>query len=254
MALAILFQDTSVLYVDATTSYNKTLASNIANNPLDNSTVVADHVAKSNKTFTIQGVISSADFQETYTRSLDLLTEYGMQIPSVFNSEVNETVVGEGSSISRVFSNSIISSILGQQVPDLHMDSFRGYSHEVARDKFNAAWEASESLTLLDYNYDTYSGRTVSVRAYPNCFIENFNDNEDIQTGDSLEFTLTLKQVRFAFFTKVKVSTTGKTAQKSNKGKVTSSTGDSKKTSVERASNTWNREGGYYSQATSYFD
>ena len=252
MALALLFKDSSVLYIDATTNYTKSLSSNIASNPLDNATVVADHVAKNSKTFSIQGVISSADFQETYTRSLDLLTEYGMQIPSVFSSSVSEAVVGESGSIGRIFSNSLVSSILGQQVPDVYLDDFRGYSHEVARDKINAAWEASEEITLLDYNYDTYSGRTVSVRAFANCLIENFSDVEDVQTGDALEFSMTLKQVRFAYLKKVEVSTTSKTAKKSNKGKVSDSTGDNKATSSTKAANTWNREGGYKDQTKSF--
>lgn len=240
MAIALMFQDSSVLYIDAVPSFLKSKSSTIASNPLDNRTVVADHVSKSNPVFTIKGVISSADFQRASTRSLDLLSEYGSQIPSEFNSEVSEVSIGGDSLLSRLFSNSIIESLFHQDTPDVTMDSFRGYSHELARDKLNSVYEACEPVTILDYDYDFHIGRSVSVRLYDNCLIRDFGDNEDPTTGDSFQFDLTFEQVRFAYLEQVEVTTSEKTAKKSNKGIVTKDTqGSNKAVSNSKKKNTW---------------
>lgn len=243
MAIALMFRDNSVLYLDAVVNFNKGKTATIASNPLDNRTVIADHVSKDNPTFSVKGVVSSADFQESYTRSLDLLSEYGTQIPREFNSAVPDVSIGDESMMTRLFSESIVSSFLNQDTPEVVMSDFRGYSHEIARDKLNSAFEGCEIITILDYNYDPYIGRSVSVRSYKNCLIKNFNDIEDPNTGDSLNFDITFEQVRFSYAEQVDISTSGKKGKRVNKGTVTKDTqGSNKAVSNDKKMNSWESE------------
>lgn len=240
MALALLFPDSSVMYLDAVVNYGRTASSTIASNPLDNLVNITDHVAKNNLSISIQGVVSSADFQEEYTRSFDLLGEYGTRITTNYNSSVSEaSITDSGDLLGRILDNSLLSGIFGKQHGStVEMDPFRGYSHEIARDRLNKAWDQVEEITLLDYNYDNYSGRTVSIRSYEHCFIENLEDTEDAQTGDAFEFRLTLKQVRFATVQKTNVKATGK--KKKHKGTVTkTTTGSNTAVSNEKRKNSW---------------
>lgn len=200
MALALLFPDDSVLYLDAVANYSKSYTSNISNHPIDASlNTITDHVSKSNPTITIRGVISAADFHSTDQRDPQLLDSTEFAIDSEYNAPVNGVEISQRSNLLDFLPGSI-QQFLGSTNPStVSLDQFRGYSHQAARDKLNRAWENSERLTLLDYDYDLFTGRSVSVRSFSNVIIERFQDNEDVETGDSLEFSLSLKKVRIAY-------------------------------------------------------
>lgn len=207
MALALLWPDSTVLYLDAVTNYTKSYNSRISNHPIDSSlNVITDHVSKSNPTLTIRGIVSAADFHSTDQRPQELLESTEFSIDSEYNNPVNGVEISQRSNLLDFLPGSI-QQFLGSTNPStVSLDEFRGYSHESARDKLNKAWENSERLTLLDYNVDTFTGRSVSVRSFSDAIIERFEDNEDVETGDSLQFTLTLKKVRIAFIKEIDVT------------------------------------------------
>ncbi len=208
MALALLFPDDSVLYLDAIPNYSKPHSSQVSSHPIDNSANVTDHISKNNRTFTVQGIVSSADFQREYTRSLDILQEFENQIQSEFNNPVSPSNIQDNFPLSELLPGFVPQNLFGKNEADFETDEFRGYSHETARDLLNEAWDKGYLLTLLDYDYDTNLGRTVNVRQYENLVITNFNDNENVQTGDSLEFNITFQKVRFALLKEVDINVT----------------------------------------------
>lgn len=218
MAISILFEDDSVLYIDAVTNYTKGHTSNITENRIDRGGVVADHISKNNVTYTLKGVVSSADFQSEYSRSANLLEDFGTQIGSEFRNPASELEISDNSSLLDLLPGSI-RQFVTQPDDSVSGDSFRGYSHEVARDRLQRAWDNNEEITILDYNYDTQSGRSVNVRVYDRCYIQNYTDNEDAKTGDSLNFTMSLKRVRLATVKEVEVNTSDQSVSDSAAGK-----------------------------------
>ncbi len=205
MALAFLFEDDSVMYIDAVESYTKGYNSNISNHPIDKSAVITDHVSRDNPSFSLKGIISAADFHVPYTRSTELLED---NIDPAYNNAVDGATITSTSSVLDYLPGSVQQFLSSTNPAEVTVDPFRGFSHQVARDRLNRAWETSELITLLDYDHDITTGRSVSVRRVENCLIQNYTDSEDIQTGDAFEFTITLQKVRFAYLKEVDIRVT----------------------------------------------
>lgn len=205
MALALLFADDSVMYLDAVTNYTKSYSSNISNHPIDKSAVITDHVSKNNPSFSIKGVISAADFHTTYVRAPDFEEE---NVSLEYDQPVEGAVIKSPSSMLDYLPGSVQQFLSSTNPTEVAVDPFRGYSHQVARDRLYKAWESSEIITLLDYDYDFVNGRSVHVKRIENCLIQNYTDNEDAQTGDALEFTITFIKVRFAYLKEVDIQVT----------------------------------------------
>lgn len=206
MALALLFPDTGdTLFLDVVTNYAKTKASNVSSHPIDASSLIVDHVSKANPSFSLRAVISAADFNSSITISEGLLNPEEPESPRIETSPVNGAVLTSPSQLLDYLPSSIQSILGGQDTSSVGLDPFRGYSHEEARDLLNRVWEKSELITVLDYNYDIQTGRSVSVRSYPNCLITRFEDTEDVDTGDSMVVNLTMEQARFTYLKEVDV-------------------------------------------------
>ena len=208
MALAIIFEDDSVAYMDAVTTYSKSKASSVSTHPVDLSSLVSDHVLKENPNFNFRAIISSADFNTTYTRPVELI-EGGEDTPPVSpeqNAPVSGAVISSPSTLLDYLPGSI-GQILGNTITsDVSVDPFRGFTHEMVRDRFLRAWDNSEVLTLVDYDFDIAFGRYISARVLENIVMLRFEDTEDAGTGDSLVANFSFQQVRFATIKEVDVN------------------------------------------------
>lgn len=253
MSLSVLFEDDTVLFLDAVTSYVKNRRSNISENPVDKARVVTDHVHKDNLNFTIKGVISSADFHSVYSKPTAYSEEFPHQVASEFTAPVNEIDIEAGDSLLDLLPGSIRQFMSEEtQVTEVSGDTFRGYSHEVARDRLNQAWDNAEVLTILDYDYDIHNGRTVNVRVFENCLIQNLVDTEDVETGDAYQFSMTLKEVRFANVKEVQVNVAepavaDSASDRSEKGNQTNQStggenGESEGVDVDEGDTLWQEE------------
>ena len=239
MALALLFQDDSVMYIDAVENYTKSYNSSLSNHPIDGSAVITDHVTKDNPSFSLKGVISAADFHTTYTRHQELLDE---NINTEFDQPVNGVQITNPSTVLDYLPGSIQQFLTSTNTAEVTSDPFRGFSHQVARERLDRAWKKSEIITILDYDYDITTGRSVSVRRIENCLIQNYTDNEDVSTGDAFEFTISFQKVRFAYLKEVDIRVTqaskpssevsDETSGESDKGDVSSASQDTEKLSV----------------------
>lgn len=206
MALALLFPDSGdVLFLDVVTNYAKSKSSNVSSHPVDASSQISDHVSKANPSFTLRAVISAADFNSSIGFPEELLNPEESGAPRLETRPVDGAVISSPSQLLDYLPGSIQNIIGGQDNSSVTLDPFRGYSHETARDLLNRVWDNSELITVLDYNYDIQTGRSVSVRSYPSCLITRFEDTEDVDTGDSVVVNLTMEQARFAYLKEVDV-------------------------------------------------
>lgn len=208
MALALLFgDDDSVMYLDAVTNFSKRRSSSISNHPIDKSSFITDHVSKDNPVFSIRGIVSSADFNTTFTRPVELIEggENNPPIDTEYNQPINGAEISDSSSILDYLPGSVQQLLGSGSSPEVSVDVFQGFSHQIARARIEQAWDKSELITILDYDYDITTGRSVSVRIHKDCLIDNYQDVEDVDTGDSLVFNITFKKIRFAFIKEVDV-------------------------------------------------
>jgi len=237
MALAFLFEDDTVMYIDAVQNYSKGYSSNISNHPIDGSGYITDHVSKDNPSFTIKGIISSADFNNYRSPEFDLGNN---TVASEYNNPVDTVSIKDQSSFLSYLPGSVQQFIGSGNSASISSDAFRGYSHQIARDRLNKAWEKSEVITILDYDYDPFTGRSVSVQSIQNCLISRYTDSESVETGDSFSFTITFQRVRFAYLKETEVNVSQQTspqvsddvAEASSKGDQTTTGQDQEQLSV----------------------
>jgi len=207
MALALLLQDDDVLFIDVVTNYSKSKSSSVSSHPVDKSSLITDHVSRDNPNFSIRGVISAADFHTTYTRPEELLIggENNPPISPEYNQPVNGAVVNAPSSLLDLLPGSVQQFLSTSSFSSISVDPFRGYHHQVARDRLERVWEDSEIITILDYDFDISTGRSVAVRLIEDCVMTRFEDVEDVETGDSLTFNATFQKIRYAYIKEVDV-------------------------------------------------
>ncbi|MBG23773.1 MAG: hypothetical protein CMF22_10660 [Idiomarinaceae bacterium] len=209
MALALLFENDDVMYLDAVTSYSKSRSSSVSSHPVDASSRITDHVSKQNPVFSMRAIISAADFHNPYTRSPQILSGSEGAVTRAYNQPVNGAVIDAPSDLLSKLPGSIQQFISSPSFSSISVDPFRGYTHEIARDRLYDAWDKSELVTILDYDYDTSTGRSASTRLIENCILERLEDTEEVDTGDSFIANLTFRQVRFVTIKEVDVQISG---------------------------------------------
>lgn len=250
MTIALLFPDDSVFTFDAVLSYAKSYSSNISSHPIDKSATITDHISKNNPTLTIQGIVSSADFHSPITRSYDFTSDFSNNLQN--DSPVEPITIQDNYPLESILPGFIQERVFDKKDANIAGVDFRGYLHQSARDRLTEAWEQSYTLTVLDYDYEISLGRSVSVRRYTNVVITNFTDNEDLQTGDSIELTITLEKIRYAFIKEVDIQVASapvqdSAAKETNLGNQSNSPETSDIESQERV-NSWNRDDGFFDQ------
>lgn len=226
MALALLLQDDSVFYIDSVERYERTKSSTVTSHPVDAKATISDHAYSNNQIITIKGVISSADFQIPTERSYDLLEEFSSAIDPQFRSETVEAQVRSNDGIMNLLPDSIRQLVEPFPSSFASMSPFKGYSHIAAKNILNRVKDENELLVILDYDYDTYSGRSVDTERIENCIIQSLSFSEDAKdSADALRFNMTLEQVTFTYILEGDVvnknTTTDASKKKVDKGQQT---------------------------------
>jgi hypothetical protein len=244
MSLALMFEDDSVVFLDAVKNYNRTTGGSLTQHRVDKSGVVSDHYAQDNLRINVRGIISAADFNVPSARGQLWIDEFSQQALARTSTEASEASITSSSLFGTSQAGSTVSSLLGVNVNGVQMDAFRGQVHEIVRDKIEEARKSGQSVTLLDMD-NTEGGY---LRRYEDLYILKFDDNLDDSSGDALYFDLSFEQVRFAVVTEVEATTKvpDSVSKKSNKGDVSSS--DSTDSTATERKTTWNEEGGYLDQ------
>lgn len=250
MALALLLPNSNVIFLDAVQNYTRSRSSDISTHPIDKSASVSDHISKSPINFTLQATVSSADFNSEFSRT-GILTDYDADL--LVNNPARDISIQGDYPLANILPGFISNTIFDKNAGNIDGDTFRGYTHQDIRDALEECWDKQYNITLLDYDYDIALGRSVSIRVHDNLFITNYTDNEDVQTGDSLEFTISFQKIRFALLKEVDISVSkvpDQSAKESNQGNesnIEDDVDDGKKL------NSWNREGGFRDQILSVF-
>lgn len=206
--LALLFPDGSTMFLDVVTNFSKARSSSISSHQVDSSSVITDHVAKQNVNLSIRAIISAADFNSSITYPEQLLNPEEAGAPRLETNPVDGAVINSVSSLLDYLPSSIQNIIGGQDNSSVTLDPFRGYSHVAARNRLQDAWDRSELITILDYDVDIATGRSVSITSIQNCIMTRFEDVEQVETGDSLVANLSFEQVRFSYIKEVDVQIT----------------------------------------------
>lgn len=208
MSIAIKFGDETnenslagVLYIDATTDFNRDYSGKVTEHPIEAGASITDHFISSNPKIKITGVFSHVDFSQ-YPKNIRIGDN-----DLVMNANSRPTAVGAsdiGTSLSR-FIPGAISQFLPNVPTNVSIDTGARVNYRDFIETF-----MRELITGLYYNKDrerwenrmTPSTIYVVERGIPLPFMSdvvlvNFSIKEDADTGEALFFDSSFEKVNF---------------------------------------------------------
>lgn len=223
MSVAIQRKDSGLIWFDAVLQLNRSLSGSVSQHPLEDGTVITDHTTIDNERFTISGVLSDADFNNSRptldTRNL-----------KVSNKQwINNTPVN-GGVFSTQFSNVFVNdpSAFGATLPEF-LDQFIAEQRPTVI--VTGITKVKPAVTVANELIEMFNGREVFdildfregvlVAIYNNCVMTSLSFNEDSGTGDAVFPEIAIERVKYATSASVRVekrSTSPSAAGKQNKG------------------------------------
>lgn len=215
------------IYLDAVTSYTKTLAGKVTSFPLDSGVSISDHFIAENSKFTLEGIVSNVDISgESDLVSIDnekpMNAKARPDSPTIYAQE--STLQYLPSSVKQFFDRSD-AGILVETETQTALPAIEALFEELMRGNYyNSAdnkWKNKMTLTTL-YEMDGSN----FVNAKTDLVITNVSVTENADSGDAMSVSITLEKVRFVTLDKTEmpknanVGVKKKIAATENKGKV----------------------------------
>lgn len=247
MTIAIKRNNGDLIWLDAVLSYDRTFSSQISKHPIEDGSVITDHVTKDNPRFNISGVITNADFNTTRpVISAAEAKAFELSDRVIYNSQPipfnNKPVIGKGANpLSQYLPESVTQFIEGQP-PSVNVpDSKRPDWVFEVEDILIEAQRNHELVSILEFD-----GNIIET-VYNDCYIGNLTIREDVDTGDAINVSMDIEQVTFVTLVETTLSgdvvdsLKGKASKRSNKGVVQGSSSnadvnDAKKESTSLSS------------------
>lgn len=217
-----------IVYLDAVTSYSRSLKGKVTSHPVDSGSNISDHFVANNPSFSIRGIVSHVDITGT-----SALVEINGGSPvnskaipaSVTIAEQDNVMKYLPGSVKQFFSRGeveVSGAVESQNTQPQVLELFNQLMTGVYYNQAAKRWQNRMTLTVL-YEMDGPN----FVNAITDLVITSVDVNEDSETGSALHVDISLEKVRFATLEKVPIKNL-KIAQKTqNKGKVTPETGNS---------------------------
>lgn len=186
MSIAIAFENEDVVWIDAVLSFGESLSGRVTEHPVEDGSVISDTVIKDAPSFSLSGIISNADLM--FGRPLDI-KNYGGVLNQTEFYPVNVSGNKPGK-LSKLIPESV-SFFTSEDTPSVEFDgdlSQFDFASKV-KERFRAAQNNGEALTLVEYE----SGTIKDMKA--DLYIQNVSFNETPDTGDALEFSISLTKV-----------------------------------------------------------
>lgn len=205
MTIAIKFGDTAnktsitgVIYLDVVTSYRRQYGGKVTEHPLEAGASITDHYIANNKKFNIDGVITGVDFS-TFDSNFTIDGE------TIFNRNENRTPVSIPDTplidkfipdvIQQFISQSSPTPVLSGTAKNYNKEIEQGFStilHGLYYNEDRKKWENRMTLVTL---YELEGSAIVNT--IENLAVTSFTVTEDAQSGEGLNFSMTLEQVTF---------------------------------------------------------
>lgn len=232
MSIAIQRENGDLIWLDAVLSYQRAYSSQISKHPIESGGSIVDNVSQDNPVFSITGIITNADFNDTRPNiSPEDAKLYEMSNRQIYNSQpvptgdVNAPIIGGGPSPMLKYLPRTVTQFLDGQPLSVDVPDFKrpDWVFEV-EDILQEMEREHDLVTILEFD-----GNTVK-KAIKECYVTNVTFSETPETGDAFEVSIQLEKVTFVSLRsevlsgEVIRSFRNKTASKSNKGNVGTST------------------------------
>ena len=203
MSIALKSESGDFIYLDVVTGYSHTFQSQVSQHPVDGSGTVSDNVTKQNLVIKLKGSITGADFNSGKPKDLSAEDRKFIGVGQV-------VVEGDIAGVIEVKSEDSFTNLLpdfaGQFFTDV-LPTIEGisegrsasYSEAILFKVLESFHEDKENLTIFEFD----SGARVGQRT--DMFITGLSLSEATESGDAIEFDITLEQIKFSSLLEVTV-------------------------------------------------
>lgn len=226
----------ALFYINAVTNYTKKVSGKVSKHPLDAGVSISDHFIADNLTFSIRGVITSADI--TYAAYTTSFAAVGVNNVQMGEPPIAITV-DDGSSLLSKFIPDVVGQFLSPVEPEIVGDTSSvseaggSFSEFIEKMILSVIYNPSTNSyrnSLVPVSLYEMEGNTYSKAPYSNLIVTDFTVEETPDTGNGCHFTMTLEQSRFVDIRTDKLpedvneSVKKQAAPTENKGKADSTT------------------------------
>ncbi|QDP60436.1 MAG: hypothetical protein GOVbin1096_64 [Prokaryotic dsDNA virus sp.] len=190
------------IYLDVVTDYSQSYTNQVSQHPVDGSGVVTDHVIRNNPKIQLRGFITGADFNSSKAQ-LESTDRNNIGI----NQLVVKSDIAEPITISYEDNpTNLLPDVAGQfftdslpQIENLSEGRDATYSERALFEVLKSFSEKKDELTLYEIE-----GNSV-VNDEDRLIITNLNRSESAQTGDGIQFNMTLEKITFTYLVEEEV-------------------------------------------------
>ena len=205
MSIALKSESGDFIYLDVVTGYSHTFQSQVSQHPVDGSGTVSDNVTKQNLVVKLKGFITGADFNSGKPKDLSAEDRKFIGVGQVV---VESDIAGVIEVKSEDSLNSLLPGFASQFFTDV-LPTIEGisegrnssYSEAVLFKVLEGFHDDKENLTIFEFD----SGARVGQRT--DMFITGLSLSEAAESGDAIQFDITLEHITFSSLLEVIVET-----------------------------------------------
>lgn len=188
MAHAIKRLNGSVIWFDAVTSSSKDYSGQATSHPIEDGSNISDFVIVNNPRFSIQGVITDADFNTSRPNG---------ETAEVNNSPVTseDNVVITASTTSPLISllpESVLGLLQKEEIPIVVIEKTKAATQKIIEDALTEIQRTGEPFELLSFNNGVMDSRPLTT-----CILTQLSFSESPDGGDALYPQMTFEQLKF---------------------------------------------------------
>lgn len=193
--MAIGLEDGTLIWIDAVTSFTETLSAQVSSHPISAGAKVTDHRIRENTEIQVSGVWSDADFNNNRPLGYVFMNNQSIVTPGIENVSIAMY------DLAPKYLPESISQYLGTGDPDVKFNNIQSkpISAKMVADRMRIAHRNGDLMSLYSFFGNILEG------VYINCQLINFTMNETPETGDCVEFSMSLEQIEFAYSVEVAV-------------------------------------------------
>ena len=239
MSIALKSESGSFIYFDVVTAYSQTFPSSISQHPVDGSGTVSDHITKQNPIIKLRGFITGADFNF----SKPTLSSEDRQFIGLDQVVVESDIATEVKVKSEESFTGLLPDSIGQfftdtlpEIENIAEGRDASYSEKVLFSILLGFYDNKSKVSLFEFD------RGLIVEEIFDLFITKLSLIEKSESGDALEFDITLERITISFLLEAEVeevpaaSIQLKTDAKVEKGDKSGSESEDIVTDIERSS------------------
>lgn len=198
----------SIIYFSATTSFERDSSNTVPQHPVDKGVDISDHSSPNNTTYSISGIVSSADVSSNSSRlSTQLLNPVVNNTPRINPVRLVDSNDTLGGRLINRFVPDFISQFFGNTVDIVVDQNGVGWSIDDVRSailtslrgvRWNEELERNETYPLFVEILLLDKLGNIREKVAKDLLISNFRDSVTAESGEGLFFDLSLSEARVA--------------------------------------------------------